>query len=95
MTISIPASVRTHDVNPYQFIDNIKVNDISYMDENNPAGIGGVTITDGGVTIYMHMYEGRQYMRGNINFRRKATSSDDSGLVLVLVCTMDLRETAE
>ena len=95
MTISLPASIVSHDVNPYQFKDYIRVNNIIYDDENaNPAGLGTITMVDGGVTIYMEMPEDRQqvnYMRGNINFRKKTKNSDESDLVVVLVCTLDLR----
>ena len=95
MTISLPASIVSHDVNPYQFKDYIRVNNIIYDDENaNPAGLGTITMVDGGVTIYMEMPEDRKqvnYMRGNINFRKKTKNSDESDLVVVLVCTLDLR----
>ena len=95
MTISLPASVVSHDVNPYNFKDYIRVNDIIYDDENaNPSGLGVITKVDGGVTIHMEMPEDRKqvnYMRGNINFRKKTKSSDENSLVVVLVCTLDLR----
>lgn len=95
MTISLPASIVSHDVNPYQFKDYIRVNNIIYDDENaNPSGLGVITMVDGGVTIYMDMPEDRKevnYMRGNINFRKKTKNSDESDLVVVLVCTLDLR----
>lgn len=89
MTISIPASIVSHDVNPFPLRHNIRVNDQKY--DEDPS----VKLIDGGVTIYMDLPEGSKRIRGNINFRRKASSSDDSGLVLVLVCTIDINETAE
>ncbi len=90
MTISIPSSVRKHTVNPYAFRHNISVNETKYDETFVNGVLGGVALIDGGVTIYMEMPEDRNYLRGNIIF---TNSSDET--VLVLVCTLDLRETAE
>ena len=61
MTISLPASIVSHDVNPYNFKDYIRVNNIIYDDdEANPSGLGVITMVDGGVTIYMEMPEDRK-----------------------------------
>ena len=90
MTISIPASIKKHTVNPYAFRHNIRVNDTKYDEDFVNGVLGGVALVDGGVTIYMEMPEGRNYFRGNIIF---TNGSDET--ILVLVCTIDLRETAE
>ena len=90
MTISIPASIKKHTVNPYAFRHNIRVNDTKYDEDFVNGVLGGVALVDGGVTIYMEMPEGRDYFRGNIIF---TNGSDET--ILVLVCTLDLRETAE
>lgn len=90
MTISIPASIKKHTVNPYVFRHNIRVNDLKYDEDFVNGVLGGVNLVDGGVTIYMEMPEGRDYLRGNIIF---SNMSDET--ILVLVCTLDLRETAE
>lgn len=90
MTISIPSSIKKHTVNPYTFRHNIRVNDLKYDEDFVNGVLGGVALVDGGVTIYMEMPEGRDYLRGNIIF---SNSADET--ILVLVCTLDLRETAE
>lgn len=90
MTISIPSSIKKHTVNPYMFRHNIRVNDLKYDEDFVNGVLGGVALVDGGVTIYMEMPEGRDYLRGNIIF---SNSADET--ILVLVCTLDLRETAE
>lgn len=90
MTISIPYSIKKHTVNPYTFRHNIRVNDLKYDEDFVNGVLGGVALVDGGVTIYMEMPEGRDYLRGNIIF---SNSADET--ILVLVCTLDLRETAE
>lgn len=89
MTISIPASVKKHTVNPYQLRHNFSVNETKYDETFVNGVLGGVALIDGGVTIYM-LPDGKDYMRGNIIF---TNSADET--VLVLVCTMDLRSTAE
>lgn len=90
MTISIPSSIKKHTVNPYTFRHNIRVNDLKYDEDFVNGVLGGVALVDGGVTIYMEMPEGMDYLRGNIIF---SNSADET--ILVLVCTLDLRETAE
>lgn len=89
MRISVPNSAVMHTVNPYTLRENIKVNDVMY---ENVVGntAGGFELIDGGIDIYMHMPEGRNYMRGKIIFMK---GSDE--YVLTLVCTLDLRESAE
>jgi len=90
MTISIPSSIKKHTVNPYTFRHNIRVNDLKYDEDFVNGVLGGIALVDGGVTIYMEMPEGRDYLRGNIIF---SNSADET--ILVLVCTLDLRETEE
>ena len=85
MTISIPASVKKHTVNPYALRHNFSVNETKYDETFVNGVLGGVALVDGGVTIYM-LPDGKDYLRGNIIF---TNSSDET--VLVLVCTMDLR----
>ena len=85
MTISIPASVKKHTVNPYQLRHNFSVNETKYDETFVNGVLGGVALIDGGVTIYM-MPDGKDYMRGNIIF---TNGSDET--ILVLVCTFDAR----
>lgn len=90
MSISIPSSIKKHTVNPYTFRHNIRVNDLKYDEDFVNGVLGGIMLVDGGVTIYMEMPEGRNYLRGNIIFMNA-----EGETVLVLVCTLDLRETVE
>ena len=85
MTISIPASVKKHTVNPYQLRHNFSVNETKYDETFVNGVLGGVALIDGGVTIYM-LPDGKDYMRGNIIF---TNGSDET--ILVLVCTFDAR----
>ena len=85
MTISIPASVKKHTVNPYQLRHNFSVNETKYDETFVNGVLGGVSLIDGGVTIYM-LPDGKEYMRGNIIF---TNGSDET--ILVLVCTFDAR----
>ena len=85
MTISIPASVKKHTVNPYQLRHNFSVNETKYDETFVNGVLGGVALIDGGVTIYM-LPDGKEYMRGNIIF---TNGSDET--ILVLVCTFDAR----
>lgn len=85
MRISIPASVKKHTVNPYVNRHCFSVNGTKYDEDFVGGVLGGVAITDGGVTISMTMPEGKDYLRGNMIF---SNSSDET--VLVLVCTFDL-----
>lgn len=85
MTISIPASVKKHTVNPYQLRHNFSVNETKYDETFVNGVLGGVALIDGGVTIYM-LPDGKDYMRGNIIF---TNASDET--ILVLVCTFDAR----
>lgn len=85
MTISIPASVKKHTVNPYALRHNFSVNETKYDETFVNGVLGGVALVDGGVTIYM-LPDGKEYLRGNIIF---TDSSDET--ILVLVCTIDLR----
>ncbi|MBR5104541.1 MAG: BACON domain-containing protein [Bacteroidales bacterium] len=85
MTISIPASVKKHTVNPYALRHNFSVNETKYDETFVNGVIGGVSLIDGGVTIYM-LPDGKDYIRGNIIF---TNGSDET--ILVLVCTFDAR----
>ena len=85
MTISIPSSVKKHTVNPYQLRHNFSVNETKYDETFVNGVLGGVSLIDGGVTIYM-LPDGKDYMRGNIIF---TNGSDET--ILVLVCTFDAR----
>ena len=85
MSISLPTTVKKHDVNPWSMQYNIRVNDTVYSETIINDMVGGIKLQDGGVTIYMDMPEGENFMRGNINFRKK-----NEDIVLILVCTLDL-----
>lgn len=85
MSISIPSTVRSHNVNPWSLQYYIRVNDTVYSETFVNDVLGGIELIDGGVVIYMEMPEGQDFMRGNINF-----IDADGTIAFILVCTMDL-----
>ncbi|MBR2128323.1 MAG: hypothetical protein IJ940_05605 [Bacteroidales bacterium] len=86
MKISIPNSVVSYTVNPWNFKNYIRVNDVIYDEVLVNGRPGGIELIDGGIDIYMEMPEGRDYMRGNIIF-----SDSEDNFALVIICTLDLR----
>lgn len=88
MRISIPNTVVSYTVNPYASKNYIRVNNNIYDEVFVNGKLGGIELIDGGIDIYMEMPEGRNYLRGNIIF-----SDAESNYALVLICTLDLRET--
>ena len=90
MRISIPNNVVSYTVNPYASKNYIRINNNIYDEVFVNGKLGGIELIDGGIDIYMEMPEGRNYLRGNIIF-----SDAEGNYSLVLICTLDLRETAE
>ncbi|MBE6216994.1 MAG: hypothetical protein E7124_03005 [Bacteroidales bacterium] len=86
MKISIPNSVVSYTVNPWNSKNYIRVNDVIYDEVLVNGRVGGIELIDGGIDIYMEMPEGRDYMRGNIIF-----SDSEGNYALVIICTLDLR----
>lgn len=90
MRISIPNTVVSYTVNPYASKNYIRINNNIYDEVFVNGKLGGIELIDGGIDIYMEMPEGRNYLRGNIIF-----SDAEGNYTLVLICTLDLRGTAE
>lgn len=86
MKISIPNSVVSYTVNPWNSKNYIRVNDVIYDEVLVNGRVGGIELIDGGIDIYMEMPEGCDYMRGNIIF-----SDSEGNYALVIICTLDLR----
>ena len=86
LKVVLPDNIIKHDVNPYGNCRNIRVNNTVYEEYFGPSGILGEVVldSDSSVSIYMSMPSGKDFIRGNINFR---TSTNE--LVLILVCTLD------
>ncbi len=90
LSITIPASVKKHTVNPYMYRHNIRVNDTRYDEDFVNGILGGIELVNGGVTIYMDMPEDKvaaKSFEGNIIF----TDASDV-TILVLICKMDLNQ---
>lgn len=91
MSVKLPSNVKKHNVNPWMLKDAIRVNNVPYDTDLGPSStIGEITLDDeGAVEIYMNIPEGsdKTMIRGNINF---LDASDE--VIVVLVCTLDLRE---
>ena len=88
LSITIPASVKKHTVNPYQFRHNIRVNNTKYDEDFVNGIIAGVELINGGVTIYMDMpasEKSKKRFKGNVIF---TDASDET--ILKLLCVLDL-----
>ena len=90
MAISIPSSVKKHNVNPWKYREYIRVNDNVYSESFINGVLGGIELIDGGVYIYMEMPEGEDFLQGNVNF----ITADDS-TSFILICTLDLTGSEE
>lgn len=91
LSVILPVTVKKHNVNGWSESSYIRVNNTIYYETFVNNVLGGVELNDeGAVEIYMNMPEGKDFLRGNINF----TTSDDT-IVAILVCTLDLRGSAE
>lgn len=83
-TISLPITAKSYSVNPYAKRHVFRVNDLNY-DET----VGEFERVDGGVQIYMgEKGSTSKYEEGNIMFY---TGMNSGTVVLVLVCTYDIR----
>jgi hypothetical protein len=91
LSIKIPASVKTHNVNPYSLRTSFRVNNLVYDEYFGPNDLLGEIEKneEGAVEIYMSMPEGstQTMIQGNINFVDAGGST-----VIILVCTLDLGE---
>ena len=91
LAIKIPATVKTHNVNPYSLRTSFRVNNLVYDEYFGPNDLLGEIETDneGAVEIYMSMPEesSETMIQGNINFVNGAGST-----VVILICTLDLGE---
>ena len=91
LSVILPLTVKKHNVNGWAESSYIRVNNAIYHETFVNGVLGGIMLNDeGAVEIYMSMPEGKDFLRGNINF----TTSDDT-IVAILVCTLDLRQSAE
>lgn len=90
MAISIPSSVKKHNVNPWKYREYIRVNDNVYSESFINGVLGGIELIDGGVYIYMEMPEGEDFLQGNINF-----ITADESTSFILICTLDLTGSEE
>lgn len=89
LSIKIPSKVKSHNVNPWEYKNCFRVNDVIYDEFFGPNGVMGeiVLAEDSSVTVHMSMPEDASttMIRGNVNFL-----SGSGGTVFVLVCTLDL-----
>lgn len=91
LSVKIPATVKTHNVNPYGLRTSFRVNNLVYDEYFGPHDLLGEVETneEGAVEIYMSMPEdsAETMIQGNINFVNAGGST-----VVILVCTLDLGE---
>ncbi len=94
MSVSLPLEAKSYMPNPFGYMDYFSVNGIGFYDTDP---LGSFERIDGGVQIYMTLPEGETYKRGALYFYNvsNAGAASNEQLVLVLVCTIDLSETAE
>lgn len=87
LRITLPSNIKRHNVNPWMDKERIRVNGVVYNEYRGPNLIMGEVVFDenGSVEISMELPEGKDFLRGNINF----LSSED-GVAILLVCTIDI-----
>ena len=85
--IVIPSTIQKHNVNGYDDRLNIKVNNTIYDEYFGPNDILSEVVLDSNnsVEINMQLPDGKEFIRGNINF---IDAGGDSPRVIV-VCTLD------
>ena len=86
--IVLPSTVKTHNVNPWGSSTLIRVNGTVYYEYRGPSGKLGEVVLDGNssVEISMELPDGKDSLRGNINF----LPSSGDGIDVIIICTLDL-----
>lgn len=84
--IVLPSYIRTHNVNPYTYSKNLRVNDTIYDEYFGPNDILSEVVLDSDKSVEINMYlpDGEDSVRGNINFNNGA-----GDLKIILICTLD------
>ncbi len=84
--IVLPSYIRTHNVNPYNYSRNLRVNDTIYDEYFGPNDILSEVVLDSDKSVEINMYlpDGEDSVRGNINFNNTA-----GDLKIILICTLD------
>lgn len=84
--IVLPSYIRTHNVNPYTYSKNLRVNDTIYDEYFGPNDILSEVVLDSDKSVEINMYlpDGKDSVRGNINFNNGA-----GDLKIILICTLD------
>lgn len=84
--IVLPSNIRTHNVNPYNYSTNIRVNNTIYDEYFGPNDILSEVVLDSDYSVEINMYlpEGKDSVRGNINFNNGA-----GDIKIILICTLD------
>ena len=87
LRIVLPSTVKTHNVNPWVNSTLIKVNGTVYSEYRGPSGRLGEVVLDGNssVEISMELPDGKNYIRGNINF----LPASGDGIDVIIICTLD------
>ena len=85
--IVLPSTVKTHNVNPWVNSTLIRVNGTVYTEYRGPSGRLGEVVLDenNSVEISMELPDGKDYIRGNINF----LPSSGDGIDVIIICTLD------
>ena len=85
--VVLPETVKTHNVNPWVNSSLIRVNGTVYTEYRGPSGKLGEVVLDenSSVEISMELPEGKDYIRGNINF----LPSSGDGIDVIIICTLD------
>jgi hypothetical protein len=84
--IVLPSTIQTHNVNPYSLQTNIRVNNTIYSEYFGPNDILSEVVLDdkNSVEVIMELPEGKDFLRGNINFIEVGGSSP----MVIVVCTL-------
>lgn len=94
MKLIIPASATCYSPNPWKYWKDLLVNDLNFEEE-----VGRMELIDGGIFVRMKMPDDAtdNVFRGGILFynAKTANSANNENIVFVLVCTLDLTESAE
>ena len=88
--IVIPSDVQTYNANPYQYRENFRVNDTIYDQYRGPSFIMSEVVmdSDNSVAINMYLPDGKDFLRGRLNFIYKGGSAGIPNVILI--CTIDV-----
>ena len=88
--IVLPKNIQTHNVNPYSIRTNFRVNNTIYDEYRGPSHILSEVVLDpdNSVEINMYLPDGKESLRGRINFIEKGGST--STPTVILICTIDV-----